>query len=224
MGINNQPMGMAPQTQPTLQEPLQLPQNPQSQLHPQLPTQPHPNPNNRLAQLIQIMDNGEGETSSVGCSELRLRSRRIISPEENNVFQEQDNEKQPAITTSNMVIIEEIEQGGNPIESQDPDNDATPSPPFPKRLMIEKSVVYPNFDVVGELKNLYIKITLLQALQDIPIYAKMIKELCGRKPVKKIKDPSSTVCMVGALSDLILGRQEPVKYVDPGNPIVTVQI
>jgi hypothetical protein len=90
--------------------------------------------------------------------------------------------------------------------------------------MIEKPVVYPNFDIVGELKNLYIKIPLLQALQDILIYAKTIKELCGRKPVRKIKNSSSTVHVVGALSDLILGRQEPVKYADPGNPIVTVQI
>jgi hypothetical protein len=226
MGINNQPMGMAPQTQPTLQAPLQLPQNPQSQLCPQLPAQPHPNPNNRPAQLIQIMENGEGETNSVGCNELRLRSGCIISPEESNVFQEQENEnnKQPAITPSTVVITEEIEQGGNTVESQDPDKDATPSPPFPEILMIEKPIVYPNFDIVGELKNLYVKIPLLQALQDIPIYAKTIKELCGRKPVRKIKNSSSTVRVVGALSDLILGRQEPVKYADPGNPIVTVQI
>jgi hypothetical protein len=87
--------------------------------------------------------------------------------------------------------------------------------------MIEKLTIYPNFDIVGELKNLYIKIPLLQALQDIPVYSKMIKELCGRKPVIKIKDPSSTICVVGALFDLILGRQELIKYADPGNPIVT---
>jgi hypothetical protein len=30
--------------------------------------------------------------------------------------------------------------------------------------------------------------------------------------------------MVGALSDIILGRKEPVKYADLGNPIVTVHI
>jgi hypothetical protein len=30
--------------------------------------------------------------------------------------------------------------------------------------------------------------------------------------------------VVGALYDLILGRQEPIKYANPGNPIVTVQI
>jgi hypothetical protein len=85
-----------------------------------------------------------------------------------------------------VVITEEIEQGGNTVESQDPNKDATPSPPFLEILMIKKPTIYPNFDIVGELKNLYIKIPLLQALQDIPIYAKTIKELCGRKPVRKI--------------------------------------
>jgi hypothetical protein len=57
-------------------------------------------------------------------------------------------------------------------------------------------------------------------LQDIPIYAKTIKELCGKKPVRKTKNPS-TVHVVGTLSDLILGKQEPVKYTDPGNLVVT---
>jgi hypothetical protein len=80
MGINNQPMGMAPQTQPTLQDPIQLPQNPRSQFRPQLPAQPHPNPNNRPTHLVQIMENEEGETNLVGCNEIRLRSGRIISP------------------------------------------------------------------------------------------------------------------------------------------------
>jgi hypothetical protein len=161
MGINHQPMGMSPQTQPTLQAPLQLSQNPQSQLRPQLPSQPNPNTNNIPTQLIQIMENGEGETNLVGCRELQLRSRQIISHEENNIFQEKESEKQPTITPSTMVITEEIEKGGNIIESQDPDKDATPSPSFHERLMIEKPTIYPNFDIIGELKNLYINIPLL---------------------------------------------------------------
>jgi hypothetical protein len=89
--------------------------------------------------------------------------------------------------------------------------------------MIENTFVYPNFDIVRELKNLYVKIPLLQALQDIPIYAKTIKELCGKKHVRKDENPS-TVHVVGALSDLILGKKDPVKYTDPGNPMGTVQI
>ena len=88
-----------------------------------------------------------------------------------------------------MVITEEEEQGGNIVEQQNPDEDVIPPPPFPERWMIEKPIVYPNFDIIGELKNLYVKIPLLQALQDIPIYEKTIKELCGKKPVKKTKSP-----------------------------------
>jgi len=70
---------------------------------------------------------------------------------------------------------------------------------------------------------LYIKIPLLQAIQDIPIYAKTIKELCIKKPRRKITS-NPKVQVVGTLSDLLLGKETPVKYEDPGNPIVTVQI
>jgi hypothetical protein len=106
------------------------------------------------------MESGEGETNSVGCNEIRLRLGCIISPEQNDVSQEQENEKQPTITPSTVVITEEIEQGGNTVESQDSDKDVTPSPPFPERLMITKPTIYPNFNIAGELKNLYIKIPL----------------------------------------------------------------
>jgi hypothetical protein len=111
MGMTNQPMGMAPQTQPTLQSLLQLPQNPQSQLCPQLLAQLHPNPNNRPAQLIQIVENVEGEINSVGCNKLWLRSRCIIYPKESNVSQEKENENniQPTITPSTVAITQETE-------------------------------------------------------------------------------------------------------------------
>ena len=86
-----------------------------------------------------------------------------------------------------------------------------------------RPIEHPDFDILGELKNLYIKIPLLQAIQDIPIYAKTIKELCVRKPRRRITN-NPTVQVVGTLSDLLSGRETLVKYEDPGNPIVTVQI
>jgi hypothetical protein len=117
-----------------------------------------------------IIENLEGEINSVGCNELQLRSGHIISSEESNIHQEKENENniQPTITYSTVVIIEEEKQEGNTVEQQNLDKDVTPPPPFPERMMIEKPVVYPNFDIVGELKNLYVNIPLLQALQDIP--------------------------------------------------------
>jgi hypothetical protein len=89
--------------------------------------------------------------------------------------------------------------------------------------MIEKPVVYPNFNIIRELKNLCVKISLLRALQDIPIYAKIIKELCRKKLARETKNPS-TVHVVGTLSGLVLGKQEPVMYTDPGNLVVTFKI
>jgi hypothetical protein len=223
--MTNQPMEMARQAQPTLQAPLQLPHNPQPQIHPQLPAQPNPNPNNRPVQLVQIIENLEGEINSVGCNKLQLWSRCIIYPEESNIHQDQENESntQPTITPSTMVIIEEVEQGENTVEKHNLDEDVTPPPPFPERLMIEKPIVYPNLDIVGELKNIYVKIPLLQDLEDIPIYAKTIKELCGKKHVRKTKN-RSIFRVVGALSDLILGKKEMINYEYLGNPIAIVHI
>jgi hypothetical protein len=79
------------------------------------------------------MENGEGEINSVGCNELRLRSGRIVSPDEHNSIQNQEEEKdkQPTITPSTVHITKETEPGGNTVEPQDPDKDTTP-PPFPK--------------------------------------------------------------------------------------------
>ena len=98
------------------------------------------------------------------------------------------------------------------------------SPPiFPERITLPKLITSLDFDILGELRNLCIKIPLLQAIQDIPIYARTIKELCGKNKINKAK-ATPTVHVVGALSDLLLGKEPPVKYEDPGNPIVTVQI
>jgi len=99
----------------------------------------------------------------------------------------------------------------------------TSSPPFPERLIIPYAIEYPDFDLPGELKNICVKIALLEAIQDIPIYSKTIKELCTKSPNRKIKT-TPTIHVAGTLSDLLSSRETSVKYEDPGNPIVTIQI
>lgn len=44
-----------------------------------------------------------------------------------------------------------------------------------------------------------------------------------KKPIRKTKN-LPTIHVVGTLSDLLLGRETPIKYEDPGRPIFTVQI
>jgi hypothetical protein len=58
---------------------------------------------------VSIIENVDREINSVGCNELQLRSGHIISAKENNVHQEKENENniQPAITPSTVVITEE---------------------------------------------------------------------------------------------------------------------
>lgn len=59
----------------------------------------------------------------------------------------------------------------------------------------------PEFDILDELKNSYVKIPLLQTIKEIPIYAKIVKVLCIKKTGKK-KDPT-TILVIGKLSSLM---------------------
>lgn len=71
----NQPVGTIPLPQPTLPS---LQQNPQSNLRPQLPAQPNPNPNNKPVKSIQIFETPELEIDLRECNDLQLRFGRII--------------------------------------------------------------------------------------------------------------------------------------------------
>ena len=81
----------------------------------------------------------------------------------------------------------------------------------------------PSFNLLGELKNIYVKVPLLQSLHDVPIYAKTVRDLIVKKTGRKPKDPP-TVHVVGKLSELMMGRAPLAKYDDLSNPTVTVCI
>jgi hypothetical protein len=76
-------------------------------------------------------------------------------------------------------------------------------------------------DIEDELRNVCIKIPLLQAIKDIPIYAKIIRYLCIKKPGRKKKEPL-LIQVVGQLSEFI--SEMPYKYNDPGNLVITIEI
>ena len=84
-------------------------------------------------------------------------------------------------------------------------------------------VEQPQFNLLGELNNLYVKIPLLQTLHDVPIYAKTIRDLFVRKPGRKPRDPP-IIHVIGKLSELIMGKTLLAKYDDPRNPVVTIHI
>eukprot|EP00253_Pinus_taeda_P028979 PITA_28979 len=174
--------------------------------------QPNPNPNNRPVQALQILETPEEGPDLRECNDLQLRSGRIIQTEGSKTIQIED-----------QLPREHLSQEEDVNRQQTQNQATTSSPPFPERLVIPRPIQQRNFDILGELQNLYIKIPFLQAIQDIPIYAKTIKELCIKRPRRNtINNPR--VQVVGTLSDLLSGKETPIKYEDPGNHIVTIQI
>jgi hypothetical protein len=55
------------------------------------------------------------------------------------------------------------------------------TPPCLEILVMPKCIPKPYFNFIGELKKLCVKITLLQAMKDVLIYAKTMRELCIKK-------------------------------------------
>jgi hypothetical protein len=84
-------------------------------------------------------------------------------------------------------------------------------------------MIQPKFDFLGELKNLCVKIPLIQAIKDVPIIEKYVREPCLKKPRRKRKDPQ-TIHVIGQLVDLMLGKVFVPKYFDLGSPIVNIHI
>lgn len=88
------------------------------------------------------------------------------------------------------VDSQKITQEEDTMRQKDPEKIITSSPPFLERLIIPRPIGYPDFDLLGELKNIFIKIPLLQAIQNILIYHKTIKELCVKKFEENKNNPN----------------------------------
>jgi hypothetical protein len=133
------------------------------------------------------------------------------------------------------VILEQLDSEGKESEpiSKEPKqtdrNQASPvkqhqsETPYPERLTLSKSSPQAEFDLLGELQNLFVKIPLLQAMKDVPIYGKTLREYFSKKYAKKSKDPL-TIHVMGKLSYFMTGKSMPKKYGDPRDPILTIQI
>ena len=82
-------------------------------------------------------------------------------------------------------------------------------------------MIRPEYLILNELKNIRVKIPLLQAIKDIPIYSKVINELCIKHPRKKKKDPL-TIHVIGEMSECMTNQYRISKHTNMGSPVVTV--
>ena len=105
-------------------------------------------------------------------------------------------------------VLTDIQLPSSPEEREEEKEESVPQvnpPPFPKRLIHPIQHTPEETELLGELKNLCVKILLLQAIKDVPIYNKLIKEKCLKHPGRPKKD-TPTINVIGKLSDLMFGR------------------
>ena len=91
----------------------------------------------------------------------------------------------------NDAILQDVDIPNIPVHTH-PQQEPTQEqriPPFLEWLSIERPVIHPKYDIMNELKNICVKIPLLQDIKDIPIYNKVIKEMCTKNLGKKQKYP-----------------------------------
>ena len=110
-------------------------------------------------------------------NDIHLRSGKVLSKDTPLVIEEIERE---IPRKTDISIVEE------PSDSQDNQDSI---PPFLERLSFQQPESPSEHDLLDELKNVCIKIPLLQAIKTIPIYAKTIKDLCLKKAGRKKKEP-----------------------------------
>jgi len=68
-----------------------------------------------------------------------------------------------------------------------------------------------------------VKIPLLQAIKDVPIYNRLIKEKCFRHPRRRKRD-APTINVIEQLSNLMLWQVIYPKYLDLGSLVADIHI
>jgi len=95
---------------------------------------------------------------------------------------------------------------------------STPLPPFPHRLKKKDQV---NVEKIREtFSQVKINIPLLDAIQQMPPYAKFLKDLCTTKRATSV--PKKALLASSASS--IISHQIPMTYKDPGCPTISIVI
>lgn len=84
-------------------------------------------------------------------------------------------------------------------------------------------MLLPDYDMLDEVNNACIKIPLLQAINEIPIFTKQIRDLSIKKPRRKRKE-IKRIQIFGKIVDIMVGKITIQKYIDPGSLIVKTHI
>lgn len=115
-----------------------------------------------------------------------------------------------------MVIIDEKGEEETPSHSEkyltiqpilvpsEPLPSSSNWPPYLERLFVETNDPIPESSLASKFRNLSIKVHLLQAIKEVPIFTKIIRELCLKKSGRRRLEPQ-TIQFVGRVAELRQG-------------------
>ncbi|XP_063941295.1 uncharacterized protein LOC135149498 [Daucus carota subsp. sativus] len=181
------------------------------------PSQPEPNPKFPLNQ--RPPDNVH--------SVISLRSGKQVDTQVGeNLGKKGDSTSNPS-PPSNTINHDKPECSKAREESSDPNPEPElqsevvykPRVPYPQRLISPKQSAQME-KILEVFKQVKVNIPLLDAIQQIPSYAKCLKELCTHKRTNHVPKKAFLTSHISS----ILSNQIPVKYKDPGCPTISCVI
>ena len=122
----------------------------------------------------------------------------------------------PEPTKKAPTVVEPLEEG-QPIAGEEVKHSVPP--PFPHALRKRKNSVNQT-EILEVLRQVKVNIPLLDMIKQIPTYAKFLKDLCT---VKRGLNVNKNAFLTEQVSSIIECKT-PVKYKDPGCPIISMNI
>ncbi|XP_077232312.1 uncharacterized protein LOC143868580 [Tasmannia lanceolata] len=179
----------------------QVPQNQLNVIQPILPLQEPSNECNVVYALRSGKDYHNEE----------VRSEPSIDPQDTSKEVRKDSPPTWSIVEPKQVSEE---QAVSP-----PEKEYVPKAPFPRRLANNKKVDAMD-KILNVFKQVQINIPLLDAISQVPTYAKVLKDLCTQKRTTNVPKKAFLAANISS----ILSQQMVAKYKDPGCPTISCTI
>ncbi|PON99119.1 hypothetical protein TorRG33x02_049790, partial [Trema orientale] len=180
---------------------------------------------------IQSLDNQMGQMATAisrleAQSSGKLPSQMVVNPRENASAIVLRSDKEVEIPVKAFPASSKQENEKNVVEDRNfPNDDDVPKrnfpplsdykavPPFP-RALVESRKDEQNKDLYETFRRCEVNIPLLDAIKQIPRYAKFLKELCTIKRKQRLKGYEKV--RVGENVSAVIQRKLPTKCKDPG--------
>ncbi|KAI3806608.1 hypothetical protein L1987_22518 [Smallanthus sonchifolius] len=138
-----------------------------------------------------------------------------------------EDEISPSIVSKDPIVEKEIKKPGLGEILKDKNKEGGPSQvPFPSALIDpgKKNFIStrgPQKEEMWEVfKQVKVNLPLLEAIKQVPAYAKFLKELCTQKRQQKVPKQVNLTERVSA----VLKGDLPPKLQDPGTPLINIQV